>query len=120
MTDSTAVARKTGGSESGTGRQLLDHAHLHAALRPALQHDIVHEAPHEKDSPAARFQNVFRCKRVSNLAWLEPLSLIDDADDELARIGNRHDREFDRHHLAVVLAIAVLDRVDDGLADRDA
>src|SRR5580765_3768724 len=70
MTDSTAVARKTGGNDSGTGRQLLDHAHFHPALCAALQHDVVHEAAHEKDAAAARLEDVFRGQWIGHRVGL--------------------------------------------------
>src|SRR6476661_3038271 len=86
MTDSTAVARKTGGSGSGTGRQLLDHAHFHAALRCAAQHDVVHETAHEEDAPPAGLEDVLRGQRIGDLLRLEPLSLIEHTHDQLTRI----------------------------------
>ena len=50
----------------------------------------------------------------------KPSPWSSDPDHELARIGDRRERELDRHELAVVLAVAVLDGVDDRLAHRDA
>src|SRR4051794_3670910 len=65
---SIAVARKMGGTESGTaGSQFLDHAHFHAALgRPPERH-VVHEAAHEEDAAAARFQQILGRERIGNL-----------------------------------------------------
>src|SRR5262245_10816578 len=120
MTDSTAVARNTGGNGSGTGRQLLDHANLHAAVRAALQHDVVHEAAHEKDAAAARLQDVFGSQRIGHFVGLEPLPLIDDAYDKLVRLGEGRHHELHRDDLAVILAVAVLDGIDDRLADGNA
>src|SRR5438093_6857790 len=118
MTDSTAVARKTGGSGSGTGRQLLDHAHFHAALCCTAQHDVVHETAHEEDAPSAGLQDVFWSQRIGDLFRLEALSLIEHAHDQLTRVHHRRKGELDGHELAVVLAVAVFDRVDDGFPDR--
>src|SRR6266542_2366600 len=103
MTDSTAVARKTGGSGSATGRQLLGHAHFHAASGGPLQHDVVHEAAHEEDAAAARLENVFRRERIGDFLRFEALALVDHAHNELARIRGRRERELHRHDLAVDL-----------------
>ena len=52
--------------------------------------------------------------------WINSKLVSEMEDDELARIGHRREREFDRDQLGVVLAVAVLDGVDDRLADGDA
>src|SRR4026207_735954 len=64
MTDSTAVARKTGGTDSGTCRKLLHHADFHPAFSTPPQDDVVHEAAREEDPASARLQNVFGGKRI--------------------------------------------------------
>ena len=68
-------------------RQLLHHAHFHAAFRRAPQHDVVHEAAHEEDAAAARLQDVLGRQRVGDLLGVEALTLVEDADDELVRVG---------------------------------
>ena len=56
----------------------------------------------------------------ATLFGIEALALIEHADDQLARLGGRRQRELDGDQLAVVLAVAVLDGVDDRLAHGDA
>ncbi len=51
---------------------------------------------------------------------LEPLPLVDDADDQLAGARRPGEGELDGHQLVGVLAVAVLDGVDDRLAHGDA
>ena len=51
---------------------------------------------------------------------LEPLALVGDLDDELGRRVDRREGELDGDELAAILAVAVLDGVDHGLADGDA
>src|SRR5688572_14666609 len=97
ITDSTAVARKTGGSGSGTGRQFLDHAHFHAAFRCPAQHDIVHETAHEEDAPSAGLQDVLGSQRIGNLFRFEALSLVEHPHDQLARIHERRKGELHSH-----------------------
>src|SRR5258708_27217012 len=116
----TAVARKSGETGSATGRQLLHHAHFHAASGGALQPHVVHETAHEEDAASAGFEHVLGRERIGDLGGLEPLPLIGDLDHELGRRLDRGEREFDRDVLAAILAVAVLDRVDDRLADGDA
>ena len=87
---------------------------------PRRSVDVVHEAAHEEDAAAARLEDVLGRQRIGDLLGLEALALVEDADDQLARIGGRRERELDGHQLAVVLAVAVLDGVDDRLADGDA
>src|SRR5829696_9254262 len=97
MTASIAVARKRGGIVSGTGGELLDHAHFHSAMRRAAQHHIVHEAAHEEDSASAGFQDVFGGEGVGNFFWHEPFSLILHAHDQFAGGRGWDEREFDSY-----------------------
>src|SRR6516164_8285376 len=69
-----AVARKIGGIESATGRQLLHHAHLHAALWRAQELHFVHEVAHEEDPAAAGLQHVLGRERVGHRFGLEAFS----------------------------------------------
>src|SRR6266545_5210630 len=119
MTAWMAVARNSGGN-SATGRQLLHHADFHAPLGRAIELDVVHEVAHEKDAAAARLEDVLRRERVGHFSGLESLALIRDADDELGGSLDGRERKLDRHDLVGMLAVAVLDRVDDRLADGDA
>src|SRR6185369_311253 len=116
----TAVARNSGGYASAIGRQLLHHADFHPALGRAIELDVVHEAAHEEDAAAARFENVFRRERIRDVLRLEALALIGHADDELGRALDGRERELDRDGFAGMLAVAVLDGVDDRFAHRDA
>src|SRR5688572_33417002 len=85
VTASIAVARKSGGSGSATGRQLLDHAHFHPAFRPAAKRDVVHEVAHEKDAAAAGFEDVLGSEGIGDFLGLEAFTLIEHAHDQLAR-----------------------------------
>ena len=57
---------------------------------------------------------------IGDFLGIEAFALIEDPHDQLVRVGRRRQRELDGDELAVVLAVAVLDGVDDRLADRDA
>ena len=48
----------------------------------------------------------------------KPCALVQHADDEFLRVGGWSERELDGHELAVIFAVAVLDRVDHRLAHR--
>src|SRR5688572_19894742 len=120
ITASIAVARNWGGTASATGRQLLDHAHFHAPFVSAPKSHVVHEVAHEKDAASARFEDVLGRQRIGDLFGIEALALVEDPDDQLARSGGRRHVELDGDQLAVVLAVAVLDGVDDRFAHRDA
>src|SRR5436190_23326027 len=95
MTAWTAVARNFGDVASGTGREFLHHAHLHAALRHPRELDVVHEAAHEEDAAAARLENVFRGERIRDCLRLEALALVGDPHDELLGLLDWREREFD-------------------------
>ena len=58
-------------------------------------------------------------QRIGDLLGIEALALVEHATTSSPARGRR-ERELDGHELAVVLAVAVLDGVDDRLADRDA
>src|SRR5438105_1083816 len=116
----TAVARNRGEIASATGRQLLHHAHFHASLRGTLQLDIVHEAPHEEDAAPAGFEHVLGRERIGHVLRPEPFALVGDLDHELGRRVDWREGEFDGDELTAIFAVAMLDGVDDGLADRDA
>src|SRR5260221_1371358 len=120
MTAWTAVARKSGAIGSATGRQLLHHAHFHAPFGGALQPHVVHEAAHEEDAAAAGLEHVLGRERIGDFERLEPLPLVGDLDHELGRRLDRREGELDRDEFAAVLAVAVLDCVDDRFADGDA
>jgi hypothetical protein len=98
----------------------LHHADFHAALGRALEFHFVHEVAHEEDPASAGLEDVLGCERIGDFFRLEPSPAIDDADDELRGMLDRGERELDRDGLGDVFLVAVLDRVDDGLANRDA
>jgi len=77
---------------------------------------VVHEAAHEEDAASARLQHVLGGERIGDLGRLETLPLIGDPDHELGRGLDGRERELDGDQLAPVLAVAVFDRVDHGLA----
>src|SRR5215211_6982901 len=77
ITASIAVARYCGGTGSGTGRQLLDHAHFHAPVVAAPEGDVVHEVAHEKDAASARFEDVLGSQGVGDLFGLESFALVE-------------------------------------------
>src|ERR1044072_2325176 len=78
VTASMAVARKTGGIDSGPGRsQLLDHTDFHASVGDPAERPVVHEAAHEEDPAAARLQEVFGRERVGDFLGLEALALVE-------------------------------------------
>src|SRR5262245_2505026 len=120
MTAWTAVARNFGAIASGTGAQLLHHADFHASARRARELHVVHEAAHEEDPAPARLQDVLGRERIGDGVGIEALALIGDANDELRGFVARREGEFDGDELAGILAVAVLDGVDDGLAAGDA
>ena len=97
----------------------LDHADFHAAFRRALQLHVVHEVADEEDAAAARLEQVLRRERVGDRLRIEAFALIADANHQLG-LGRRRRFELDEHALGRVVAVAVLDGVDDRLADRDA
>src|SRR4051812_4503789 len=78
----TAVARNFEAIGSGTGVELLHHAHFHAAARRPRELHVVHEAAHEEDAAPARLEDVLGGQRIGDLARVEAFTLIDDADDE--------------------------------------
>ena len=84
------------------------------------ERDVVHEAAHEEDAPPTCLEEILGSQRVGDLFGLEALSLIDDAHDQLTRVGQRRERELDGYELVGMLAISMLDRVDDRLAHGDA
>jgi len=91
----------------------LDHG---AAPRRERVGHLVHELPHEEDPAAVGLQEVFLRQRIGDRGGIEPLPLVLDADLQGARV-----RGQDEHHaLVLVPLVAVLDGVDDRLADRDA
>src|SRR5262245_4360128 len=123
VTASIAVVRKTGSGASDTSRrrgELLHHAHFHPAFAAAVQGDVVHEAAHEEDAAAARLEQILRRERIGDHLRIESFALIEHAHDQLERRRLRGERELDGHELRGMLAVAVFDRVDDGLANGDA
>src|SRR4029453_3669132 len=119
ITASIAVARYWGGMTSGTGRQLLDHAHFHASFVSPPKGHVVHEVTHEKDAASARLEDVPGRQGSGDLLGIEALALVEDPDDQLAGRGGRRHHELDGDQLAVVLAVAVLDGVDHRFPPRD-
>src|SRR3954469_2950135 len=91
----TAVARNFGEIDSGTGGELLDHAHFHAPLGHARELHIVHEAAHEEDAASARLEDVLGREGVGDGLGLESLALVGDAHDQLRRLVDRGEGEFD-------------------------
>src|SRR5215211_6099664 len=67
VTASIAVARYCGGIGSGTGGQLLDHAHFHAPFVSSPKGHVVHEVAHEKDAASARLEDVLGRQGVADL-----------------------------------------------------
>src|SRR5579872_2872658 len=120
MTAWTAVARKIGGTGSATGAQFLHHADFHAAPGRALQPDFVHEVAHEEDAAAARLEDVLGRERIGDFLGLEAVAAIRDADDELGRLLDGREAEFDHHRFGGVFLVAMLDRVDDRFPYRHA
>src|SRR5262249_23473051 len=102
----TAVARKIGGIASATGRQLLHHAYLHAAVGRALQVHFVHEVAHEEDAASARLEHVLGRERVGDFLGLETLAAIRDGDDELGGTVDRREAELDGDRLVGVFLVA--------------
>src|SRR5262249_43348238 len=86
----------------------------------AFELHVVHEAAHEEDAAAARFEDVLGVEGIGNLVWVEAFTLIANAYYQLARRVAGHERELDGHDLGGMFAVAVLDRVDDALANGDA
>ena len=76
-----------------------------------MERQVIHEAPHEENAPPARLEQVFLGKRVDYLAWVKFLPLVYHSNHELSRLKS----EFDNNALLFVLAIAVLDGVDNRL-----
>ena len=85
-----------------------------AALRREGVGHLVHELAHEEDAAAVGLQQVLRRERVGHRRRVEALALVAHLDLERAVV----DRELDVHALRLVLLVAVLDGVHDGLADR--
>src|SRR3982751_3597489 len=84
---SIAVARNTGGIDSGTGGgQLLDHPDFHSAVRRLPERHVIHEAAHEEDAATARLEEVLGGQGVGDFLGLEAFALVHDSDDQLARI----------------------------------
>src|SRR5688500_10580927 len=83
----------------------------------ARQPHVVHEAAHEEDAPAARLEHVFGSQRIGEGFRFEAFALIANAHDEFGWGLAWRKREFDRHELARLFMVAVLDGVDDRLAD---
>ena len=57
---------------------------------------------------------------IGDLFGIESLAFVLDANDELLGIVRRHRAELDDDALGFVVLIAVLDRIDDAFANRDA
>ena len=66
-----------------------------------------------------RLQEVFGGQRIGDRLRIEALALVAHANHQLARLAARDRREVDEHVLGRIVAIAVLDGVDDRLADGD-
>ena len=81
---------------------------------------VVHEVANQEDAAAAGLEDVFGRERVGDFFGLEALALVFDADHELVGGRRRHRAELDEHALVRIVLVAVLDGVDDRLADRDA
>ena len=65
-----------------------------------------------EDAPAARLEQVLRSQRIGDFFGIEALALIEDPNDELARLSGRRKCELDGDELLRVLAIPVLHRID--------
>jgi hypothetical protein len=86
----------------------------------ASQRDIVHEAAHEENAATAGFEQVLGRERIGDHVRIEAFALIEHAHDQLDRRRFGRERELDGHELRGMLAVAVLDGVDDGFTHRDA
>ncbi len=94
----------------------LHHLHHGAAPRRERVGHLVHELPHEEDPAAAGLQQVLLRPRIGDRGGIEPLPLVLDADLQGVLVRGQDDH----HALDLVPLVAVLDRVDDRLAHRDA
>src|SRR5262245_29863333 len=109
-----------GGSESVTGRQLLHHADFHAPFGSAIQLHVGHEAAHEEDAASAGLEDVLGLEGIGDLIRIESVPFVPHPNDELGGRVERREGELDGHALTGMLTVAVLDGVDDRLADGDA
>jgi len=101
---------------AGLGVHPLHHLHGGPAPRRERVRDLVHELPHEEDAAAVRLQQVLFRERVGDGGGIEPFPLVLDLHLERVRRGGEDDADA----LALVPAIAVLDRIDYRLAHGDA
>src|SRR5439155_6006915 len=114
------VSRAPAGPWVSSRLDALGHADFHPAFRRALQLDVVHEVADQEDAAAARLEEVLGRQRIGDRLRLEAFALIADANHQLRAGRGRRRLEIDEDVLARVVAVAVLDGVDDRLADRNA
>src|SRR5262245_44786614 len=98
----------------------LDHADQHAAFFTALEGHLVHEALHQEDSAAVGLEEILRGERIGKAVWIETAPLIADDDDDAGPAVVLARGAPDVDALPDVIAVPVLDGVDDRFPDRDA
>ena len=81
--------------------------------------DVVHEVADQEDAAAAALQQVLRRQRVGDILGVEPSPWSRTRIDQLGHAVERRSSNSTKTRLRVVL-VAVLDGVDDALADGDA
>ena len=123
--DRRGEEQRVGATQAGrlvsVARAALDHPDFHAALGRAAKLHVVHEAADQEYAAAARLQQILRRQRIGH-ACPDRSPRPDRARGWSVRTLRRAFAagKLDEDVLARVVAVAVLDRVDDALADRDA
>src|SRR5262245_2267769 len=120
-TISTAVASRIGSGCVGSGNgDPLYHHHLHAAPGALPQLHLIHEASYEEDAATGGLEHVFRRERIGEDRGIEAAAFVAHRDGEAGRRLRIERGEFDVDAFVFVVAVAVPDGVDDGVAHCDA
>src|SRR5262245_47610076 len=93
----------------------LEQTDLCALAVLSVHLDAVHERLHQETAPAARLVEVLGERRVGDVVGIESLAPVPDRHLETVVVEG----EGDAHALLRIESIAVLDRVDGRLADRE-
>ena len=80
--------------------------------------DFVHEIPDQKDATPARLEQVVRLEGILHRRRIEPFTLIADRDQQTGDVAPRRPLKIDKYVFGRIVAVAMLDRVDDGLTNR--